>query len=70
MGAVSPTIVLILFLVGLLIVVLWVLMPFAIFGTKPLLRELIAQQRMTNEHLRVLRAGAAPAKKPDDLAVY
>lgn len=31
--------------------VLWILVPFAIFGIKPLLRELISEQRRTNELL-------------------
>lgn len=31
-------------LVVFLIAVLWILMPFAIFGTKPLLRQIIANQ--------------------------
>lgn len=29
----------------------WLFVPFAIFGIKPLLRELIAEQRKTNELL-------------------
>lgn len=70
MGAISPTVLLVLFLVGLLIAVLWVLMPFAIFGTKPLLRQLIEQERITNEHLRALRGGAAPGKKSDELRAF
>jgi hypothetical protein len=31
--------------------ILWILVPFAIFGIKPLLRELIAEQRKTQELL-------------------
>lgn len=31
--------------------ILWILVPFAVFGIKPLLRELIAEQRRTNELL-------------------
>ena len=40
-----------LFLLGLVVAILWICMPFAIFGTKPLLRELIAEQRRTNQYL-------------------
>lgn len=36
-----------LFLVVLAI--LWIAMPFAIFGTKPILRELLAEQKKTNK---------------------
>ena len=32
--------------------ILWVLMPFAVFGTKDLLRQLIREQRRTNELLQ------------------
>lgn len=47
-------------LVALVIAVLWVLMPFAIFGTKDLLRQLIREQKRTNELLQAQadRAGA------------
>jgi hypothetical protein len=41
-------------LLGLLAAVLWILwilMPFAVFGTKDLLKELIRQQKKTNELL-------------------
>lgn len=31
--------------------VLWILLPFAVFGTKELLRELIREQKKTNEFL-------------------
>ena len=35
----------------LVLVVLWIALPFALFGTKPLLRQLIAEQKRTNEIL-------------------
>lgn len=35
----------------LVLVVLWIALPFALFGTKPLLRQLIAEQKRTNELL-------------------
>lgn len=44
---------LILFL--MVLAVLWILVPFAIFGVKPLLRQLLAEQRQTNELLTSLR---------------
>lgn len=34
------------------IVVLWILLPFAIFGLKGLVRELLHEQRTTNDLLR------------------
>ena len=43
--------------------ILWICVPFAIFGIKPLLRELIAEQRKSQETLaavgRQLRDGDA-----------
>jgi hypothetical protein len=42
---------------GVIIAVCWVLLPFALIGTKPLLRDILAEQRRTNalleERLRV-----------------
>lgn len=38
-------------IVLLLVAILWILMPFAIFGTKPILRELLAEQKRTNKLL-------------------
>ena len=32
--------------------ILWIAMPFAIFGTKPILRELLAEQKKTNKLLQ------------------
>lgn len=46
--------------VCLLIAILWILMPFAIFGTKDLLRQLIREQRKTNELLQA-QASRTPA---------
>jgi len=39
-------------LFGLLITILWVLLPFAMFGMKPLLRELIAETCHSNNILQ------------------
>lgn len=48
------------------VVVLWICMPFAIFGTKPLLRALIAEQKKTNE---LLAAAAARSKSPTEVVL-
>ena len=45
---------------GLILPVLWILVPFALFGIKPLLRELIAEQRRANE--LSARIAATPAQ--------
>jgi threonine/homoserine/homoserine lactone efflux protein len=44
----------------IVLVVLWVLLPFAIFGMKDLLRELVREQKHTNTLLERL-AGARSA---------
>ena len=41
-------------LLGVVIAVLWVFMPFAIFGLKDLTRDLIREQRRTNDLLEKL----------------
>lgn len=41
-------------LIALLVIVLWVFMPFAIFGTKDVLRSLLAEQKQTNVKLHQL----------------
>ena len=48
-------------LVGFLIAVLWLFVPFAIFGLKPRLDALIAEQKRTNELLAAM-AERAPAR--------
>jgi hypothetical protein len=55
-------------LLCLLIAILWILMPFAVFGTKDLLRELIREQKKTNEILvaEARRVRAMDGYKADD----
>jgi uncharacterized membrane protein len=54
------------FLFLVVLVIAWIVMPFAIIGTKPLLRDLLSEQRRTNELLRQL--GAAPKTLPSSRA--
>jgi hypothetical protein len=51
-----------LWLFGLVLLVVWIILPFAIIGTKPLLRQLIEEQRRTNELLarRLARRDSTP----------
>lgn len=44
------------------VAVAWVLLPFAMFGIKPLLSEIVAQQRLTNHHLAALQSNDQSAK--------
>ena len=40
--------------------VLWIFVPFAVFGIKPLLQQLIAQQRRTNQLLEHIATQQQP----------
>lgn len=46
-----------LYVLALVLVVAWVVLPFALIGTKPLLRQLIAEQQRTNRLLEQRRGG-------------
>ncbi len=61
--AVGGTFLIFLVILALIIAVLWIFMPFAIFGSKDLLKELIREQRKTNELLASIakQQGAAGA---------
>lgn len=63
MSQLTPTLVLGLVIAGVFIVVVWVLLPFAVFGLKPLVRQLLAEQRRTNE-LLAAQSGTPPAPPP------
>jgi hypothetical protein len=45
------------FFLAVALVIAWIVLPFAIIGTKPILRELLAEMRQTNELLRLGRGG-------------
>jgi hypothetical protein len=52
----------------LVLVVLWVALPFAVFGAKDLLRQLITEQKRTNVMLELATRNArernAPKERP------
>ena len=63
------------FFLLLLLVILWILLPFAVFGTKDKLNQLIAEGRITNQALREmaqdmksLRSALAGHKPSDESA--
>jgi hypothetical protein len=60
MGALGGMMVIV-WLFLLILAILWFLMPFAVFGTKGVLKELIAEQKKTN---RLLEEAAARAQEP------
>ena len=46
----------------------WIILPFAILGTKPLLRQLLAETKRTNELLtRIGPPAASSAARPPDV---
>jgi hypothetical protein len=44
---------------------LWIFVPFAIFGIKGLLREILAEQKQTNEILRRAHGVSPPLDMPE-----
>jgi len=48
---------------AIILAIAWIILPFALIGTKPLLRELIRETKRTNELLALRRqpGGAQPA---------
>jgi len=57
------SIVLVAALLGTVLVICWVLLPFALFGLKPLMRELIQEQQRTNEHLARIKLDLADSDR-------
>lgn len=47
-------------ILALILVIIWIALPFAVFGIKPLLRQLIQEQRRTNELLELRRTASKP----------
>lgn len=42
---------------GVILVIAWIMLPLALIGTKPLLRELLAEAKRTNALLEQIRTG-------------
>ena len=65
MNGVDPSVqpVVLVFAIFLLAVIIaWIILPFAVLGTKPLLRQLIEETRKTNA---LLRRAEEPRQKQD-----
>ena len=45
----------VLFTIALVVLALWIALPFAVFGTKAVLRDLLEAQRETNQKLDQIR---------------
>jgi len=48
-ASVVAILVLVAIVVGVALIVCWIVLPFAVIGTKPLIRELIREQQMANK---------------------
>lgn len=67
----------IVWIIAVVIAILWICMPFALFGTKPILRELLAEQRKTNkllaeaaERARAQAVAPGPTAAPERFRDY
>ena len=63
-GMVGPVLATIVIVFAILLAIAWVVLPFAVIGTKRLLRELIAETRRTN----ALLESAARGRSRTDIA--
>lgn len=59
MGELGAGVVLALVVFGIVLLIAWIVLPFAIIGTKPLLRELLEETRKTNALLQQLTASGS-----------
>lgn len=51
------------FILCLVLAVVWIILPFAIFGTKPILRELLAEQKKATAALEHLARSSDEQRK-------
>lgn len=57
-NTVAANLMLVAVLAAIVVMVMWLLVPFMLYGTKPLLRQLVAEQQRTNALLaELLRLG-------------
>ena len=54
-----------LFCLLLVLIICWIVLPIAVIGTKPILREILQQQRETNAHLTALSQHIGQGVRPD-----
>ena len=51
-------------LFGLVLAIAWIILPFAMIGTKPILRQILAEQKKTNELLNTRLPGFLTQQTP------
>lgn len=57
MEHVGASLILVAIIFAVVLAICWIVLPFALIGTKPLLRQLLHEQERTNALLRELIAG-------------
>ena len=60
MTEIGVTLYIVVIVFGIVLTIAWIILPFAIIGTKPILRELLRETQRTNELLQ--RAGASMSR--------
>lgn len=68
MDSVSASFVAVLVVGGFFLAIAWIALPFAMFGIKPLLREMIDQQRIANQYLKALQSAEQDAATAEAVA--
>lgn len=69
LSALPPAVILILLVLGVMLIVAWIVLPFAVIGTKPLLRRLIEESARTNALLERMAPPPAPAQQRESRSV-
>lgn len=62
MGSTAAGIYMVLIVLAIIVAILWILLPFAVFGLKDLMRKVLSEQRRTNELLE--RIAGQPRQAP------
>lgn len=57
---IAGTLYIALVVLGLVLLVCWIVLPFALIGTKPILRSLLREQRRTNDLLQAAARERSP----------
>ncbi len=52
------------FILAIILAIAWIVLPFALIGTKPILRQILAETRRTNELLSQLRPAQRDTTPP------
>lgn len=65
LGGAGSILVLAILIFSIVLTILWILVPFAIFGTKPLLRQILSELRRANDLAARAPVNASPFSAPE-----